>query len=98
MTSPVGALFSGMLNQFSAGSEYAPLVDQSMRRRLLLGLFENYYEDQLEKPVIFDTNRSWCTRLPAIHDLFPQARVIACVRNVAWVMDSLERLYRSNPY
>lgn len=98
MTSPVGALFSGMLNQFSAGSEYAPLVDQSMRRRLLRGLFENYYEDQLDKTVIFDTNRSWCARLPAIQDLFPQARVIACVRNVAWVMDSLERLYRSNPY
>jgi sulfotransferase len=24
--------------------------------------------------------------------------VIACVRNVAWVMDSIERLYRKNPY
>ena len=24
--------------------------------------------------------------------------MIACVRNVAWVMDSIERLYRKNPY
>jgi sulfotransferase len=24
--------------------------------------------------------------------------VVACVRNVAWVMDSLERLYRADPY
>jgi sulfotransferase len=36
--------------------------------------------------------------LPAVLDLFPQAKVIACVRNVAWVMDSLERLYHANPY
>uniref|UniRef100_UPI0035582D0E sulfotransferase domain-containing protein n=2 Tax=Pseudomonadota TaxID=1224 RepID=UPI0035582D0E len=29
---------------------------------------------------------------------FPEAKVIACVRNVAWVMDSLERRFRANPY
>jgi sulfotransferase len=40
----------------------------------------------------------WCSKLPALLDLFPGAKVIACVRNVAWVMDSLERLYRANPY
>ena len=28
----------------------------------------------------------------------PQAKIVACVRNVGWVMDSLERLYQSNPY
>ncbi len=30
--------------------------------------------------------------------LFPEARVICCVRDVAWVMDSLERQYRSNAF
>ena len=33
-----------------------------------------------------------------VKDLFPGSKVIACVRNVAWIMDSLERLYQSNPY
>jgi len=47
---------------------------------------------------VFDTNRLWSAKLPAILDLFPEAKVIACVRNVAWVMDSIERLYRANPY
>jgi Sulfotransferase domain. len=98
MTSPVGALFSGMLNQFSAGSEFGPVLDRDTRRRLLRGLFDAYYADQADKAVLFDTNRLWSAKLPAIVDLFPQAKVIACVRNVAWVMDSLERLYRANPY
>jgi sulfotransferase len=98
MTSPVGALFSSMLTQFSAGSEFAPVLEQGMRRRLLRALFETYYADQASKDVIFDTNRQWCARLPALIDLFPQTKVIACVRNVAWVLDSIERLYRSNPY
>jgi sulfotransferase len=30
--------------------------------------------------------------------MFPGAKVIACVRNVAWVMDSIERRYRANPF
>ncbi|HHS7811340.1 sulfotransferase [Pseudomonas jessenii] len=98
MTSPVGALFSGVLEQCSAGSEFGAVIDTEMRRRLLRGLFDSYYADKADKPVVFDTNRQWSSRLPAISDLFPKAKVIACVRNVAWVMDSLERLYRANPY
>jgi len=98
MTSPVGALFSGVLEQCSAGSEFGAVIDTDMRRRLLRGLFDSYYADKADKPVVFDTNRQWSSRLPVISDLFPKAKVIACVRNVAWVMDSLERLYRANPY
>jgi sulfotransferase len=98
MTSPVGSLFTALLGQFGAGSEFGPVLDRDTRRRLLRGLFDSYYADQSDKDVVFDTNRLWSARLPAVVDLFPQAKVIACVRNVAWVMDSLERLYRANPY
>lgn len=98
MTSPVGSLFSSMLDQFSAGSEFGMAINQEQRRRLLHGVFESYYADQAEKAVVFDTNRMWSAKLPALLDLFPSTKVIACVRNVAWVMDSLERLYRANPY
>jgi sulfotransferase len=98
MTSPVGTLFSTMLSQFSAGSEFGPVISHEQRRRLLGGLFTNYYADHVSSRVIFDTNRMWSAKLPAVIDLFPNAKIIACVRNVAWVMDSIERLYRANPY
>jgi sulfotransferase len=98
MTSPVGSLFCSVLDQCSAGSEFGAVIDTDLRRRLLRGLFDSFYADKPDKPVVFDTNRLWSSRLPAISDLFPQAKVIACVRNVAWVMDSIERLYRANPF
>src|SRR3569833_943065 len=98
MTSPVGTLFTGMLQQFSAGSEFGAVLNREQRHRLSRGLFETFYADQVDKEVIFDTNRLWCAKLPALLDLFPNAKIIACVRNVAWIMDSLERLYRANPY
>jgi len=97
MTSPVGSLCSAVLGQVSAGSEFAPVVGRAKRRALLQGLFDAYYAD-VDRPVVFDTNRAWCGRMPLLHDLFPQAKTIACVRNVAWIMDSFERMYRANPY
>ena len=98
MSSPVGAFFSAILSQVSAGSEFAPMVSIEQRRAILQGLFASYYQGQADKTVVFDTNRMWCAKLPMLLDLFPNAKVIACVRNVAWIMDSIERLYRAHPY
>lgn len=98
MTSPVGTLFASMLQQFAAGTEFGSVITKDQRRRLVRGLFDSYYADQADKSVIFDTNRGWTARMPALMDLFPASKVIACVRNVAWIMDSLELRYRANPY
>ncbi|MDP2714430.1 sulfotransferase [Rheinheimera sp.] len=98
ISSPVAPLLTSMLQQFSAGSEHASLVSTAQRQSLLQGLFSSYYTEQQDKQVIFDTNRLWCARLPLLQKLFPQSKVIACVRNVAWIMDSLERLYSADPF
>lgn len=98
MTSPVGALVSAVLNQLSAGGEHSNVVGREKRKELVQALFKAYYSEVKPGQIVFDTNRMWCARLPFLEDLFPKVKVIACVRNVAWVMDSFERLYRSNPY
>jgi sulfotransferase len=35
-----------------------------------------------EKKLTFETNRAWCSKLPALIQLFPSARFICCVRNI----------------
>lgn len=98
MTSPVGSLFRGLINQLGAGSEFGPVVSKTQRCRLARGLFDSYYGDVADREVIFDTNRMWAAQMPALMEMFPGAKVIACVRNVAWVMDSIERRFRANPF
>ncbi|MES2207140.1 MAG: sulfotransferase [Pseudomonadota bacterium] len=98
MTSPIGSLLSAVLAQVSAGSEFSQAIDKEQRQALLQGLFESFYKKEKDKNVIFDTNRLWCAKLSTVLDLFPDAKIIACVRNVAWIMDSIERRYRANPY
>ena len=97
MSSPVASLFDHLIAQVSAGSELSTMVNEAQRARLLRGLFDSYYADHAQ-PVIFDTNRAWAAQLPALMRLFPEAKIICCVRDVAWVMDSLERQYRNNAF
>lgn len=98
MTSPVGTLVSSMLLQFGAGTEFGSVLTTEQRRRLVRGMFDAYYADQTDKALVFDTNRMWTARMPMLMDQFPGAKVIACVRNVAWILDSIERKYRADPY
>lgn len=98
MTSPVGALFNALLRQMSQHNEFALFIQEAQRKAVLAGLFESYYRDIQAQKLVFDTNRLWCGKLPALAALFPQAKVIACVRDVAWVVDSVERLIRKNKF
>lgn len=98
ISSPLGTLFHSTRNAMGAWSETSVLLDDAQRERILRGLFESYYADRQDRRIIFDTNRAWCARLPALKRLFPAAKVICCVRSVAWIMDSIERLAREHPF
>jgi sulfotransferase len=98
MTSPVGAMYMALEAAMSRRNETAVFINQTQRRDLLQGLFFNYYRAIETEKLVFDTNRIWCAKLPALTQLFPNARTICCVRNIAWIMDSIERLVRKNAF
>jgi sulfotransferase len=98
MSSPVASLFMTMQGATSRRNEGAVFLDEAQKIELLRGVFRGYYHAHDPDGVIFDTNRAWCAKLPALARLFPEARVICCVRHVGWIMDSIERLIRANPF
>ena len=98
MTSPVGALYMALEGALSRRNEAAVFIDETNREGVLRGLFESYYRRLLHGKLVFDTNRAWCAKLPALTRLFPEARVICCVRAIPWIMDSVERLVRRNAF
>lgn len=97
MSGPLAGMFGSLLAKMSARNEFNVFIDDGPRQRALRGLFENYYAD-CSAEVIFDTSRTWCARLPALSQLFPQAKVIACVRHVLWIVDSIERVIQRNAF
>jgi len=98
MTSPVGAMYMALESAMSRRNETAVFIEDAQRRAVLKGLFSNYYETIHTGNVVFDTNRAWCTKLPALAQLFPAARIVCCVRDVGWIIDSVERLVRRNAF
>jgi sulfotransferase len=95
MSGPMAGLYRSLLESMSANNEFSVFISDQQRARILRSVWDAYHADH-PQPVIFDTNRSWCTRLPLLAELFPTSKVIACVRNVSWIMDSLERMVRKN--
>jgi sulfotransferase len=98
MSSPVASLFIAMQGAMSRRNEAAVFIDDSQKRELLKGLFDNYYHAIHPEKLVFDTNRVWCSKLSTLVRLFPRAKVICCVRHVPWIMDSIERLIRENAF
>jgi sulfotransferase len=95
MSGPLAGLVGAVLGEMSARNDFSVFIDDVKRERILHGLFDSYYADCTAE-VIFDTNRTWCAWMPAIGRLFPDAKVIACVRELPWVLDSIERLIQRN--
>ena len=98
ISSPVAALVEQMWAAMGAGNEAALLVDEEQRRDLLAGIFPAYYKKQQGAKTVFDTNRMWCARMDMLTQLFPASKVICCVREVAWIFDSFERVTRENAF
>ena len=97
MSTGLAELFSDLLRTMSF-SDYSLHISTARRERLLRSLVETYYSEPDGSEVVFDSNRAWCNLLSPVVQLFPDARVICCVRSPAWILDSLEQLVQRNTF
>lgn len=98
ISGPVASMFGALLGNMSGRNEFSVFITDDLRQRVLEGLFGSFYDGLTLAEVVFDTNRYWCTRLAALKSMFPSSRVIACVRDLRWVLDSVEQLMRRNAF
>lgn len=66
------------------------------QRELMLDLFQSFYKHDTE--VCFNTNRGWTSDTALLKDLFPDFKMIVCLRDVPWILDSFEQLNAKNPH
>lgn len=96
VTSPLASLCGALLHKMSGASEFSVFFSDERRARVIRGIFASYYHDIPDGHVVFDTNRSWTSRVALLDTMFPESRIICCVRDVPWIIDSIERLMRKN--
>lgn len=92
-----GPLLSHFRSIFEISNEVQH-AERSQERtaRLLKSVVNTFYEDNI-KPVIFDTNRLWTNLLPQLNHIFPYTKVIVCVRDINWIINSFEMMHQKNP-
>jgi sulfotransferase len=98
MSGPVCGMVAALLRSMGAANEYSRFLSDTQRQRIVSSVFDGYYGELPGKELIFDTNREWSAHLPMLSELFPQARVICCVRSPAWILDSVERRVQGSPF
>ena len=87
ITSPLGSLVGTVLVDMSQGNETSVFIDDSQRVTLLRGLFDGYYHAIHPTKTVFDTNRGWTIRLNLLATLFPEAKMVCCVRHIPWILE-----------
>lgn len=98
MSSPVGSLCQRLIAGMGPQSEFNSLITDVQRQNILHAVFEGYYKEIHAEKLVIDTNRLWCGKMAALAQLFPESRVIVCVRDLVWIMDSFERILAKNPF
>ena len=97
MTSPMASIALSLVDEMSPPSQFAPFFDDDRRCAVLHGLFDAYYGPASGGQVVFDTNRIWTGNIALLARLFPTCRILCCVRDIGWIIDSVERMLRRNP-
>ena len=97
ISGPLARFARAVIQESSAQGGYRFECPPEKRKKLINGLFENYHDDPT-KEVAFNTNRGWPLLLPTLKDLYPDSKMILCVRDIGWILDSFETLQRKNPY
>jgi len=94
ISSPVQGLIMSTINVITNG-ESNHLIGEDRRKRLLRSVFSAYY-DNVEPSIVFDTSRGWTSKTSLLKELYPQTKIICCVRDLPWILDSFERISAKN--
>ena len=94
IASPLNGMVSNCIDSMT-GSENNLNITEERRKNVLHGLIDGYYKS-VDKPVIFDSSRTWTSKTNLLKTLFPDSKIICCVRDVPWILDSFERIASKN--
>jgi sulfotransferase len=97
ITGPVAMLCGVVHKKIGGTGEFSVLFDDRRCAQMLRGVFETYYTQVPGSSVVFDTNRTWTGRAALLGTLYPECKIICCVRDIGWIIDSIERMRVKSP-
>ena len=96
ISDPLASYVSSIIRDTNTAVGMDAAVSIEKRKDMIRDLFDSFYKHNNE--VCFNTNRGWSASTSLLKDLFPDFKMIVCVRDVGWILDSFEQLNAKNPY
>lgn len=96
ISDPLQGYVKGITQITHVGAGMETTVPIEKRRELMMGLFDSFYKHDTE--VCFNTNRGWSGDTHLLKDLYPNFKMIVCLRDIPWILDSFEQLNAKNPH
>lgn len=97
ISNPLARFVRSIIIESHVDLAYALQCPEQKRIELIRALVSTYHNDP-DKKCFFNTNRGWTSMMPILEKTHPQSKVICCVRDIAWILDSFEVLFRKNPF
>lgn len=95
--SSLSSIFSSIhacWNDIEANKEYA---NEQAKINVLKGVLNNYHS-HINKPIIFDKDRSWISKIGLLEAILEkQVKILCPVRNPAEILASFEKIRLNNP-
>lgn len=95
VSSPISMIVEDTLRVLSE-CENSPNINDERRIKVIQNIFDGYYSQQSQS-IIFDTSRSWTRNTSLLKSIFPNTKVLCCVRNIDEIINSFEKLWADNP-
>lgn len=86
---PAQQLLENARNRMFPGGPEADLLDDAQKIALLRGIMAAVYHDRRPDSVVFDAHPLWLEQMDLLVSLYPLCRFIVCVRNPAWIVNSM---------
>jgi sulfotransferase len=96
ISDPLQGYVHSIIKETSTAVGMEAAVPIEKRKQLIKGLFDNFYKDGNE--VCFNTSRGWSSDTALLNDIFPDFKMIVCLREIPWILDSFEQLQDKNPF
>lgn len=97
-SSPVVGLMISIEQQLSSNELFLAYPKPQQAGEIISNILPQYYSD-IDKPIIFDKNRSWTDRLHYIEGYFGfTPKVICPMRNIDEILSSFISMHRRNNY
>jgi len=94
ISSPVKELLTTTIDILTA-DENSGNISEDKRIAILKHIVDGYYS-HINTSVVFDTSRAWTSSTSLLKKLFPYTKIICCVREINWILDSFERIAAKN--